>query len=101
MSMNFEISSSAAVAEVVHRILEARAIEAPLDVNPDTVTGVVLVPPIEPSPSWPAMLSPQHWTCPVNNAAQAADLVMRGEQSTALTKMTAREVVVTADSQPA
>jgi diacylglycerol kinase family enzyme len=35
----------------------------------------------------------------VTNAAQAADLVVRGEQSTALTKVTAHEVVVTADTE--
>ena len=34
----------------------------------------------------------------VKNAAQAADLALRGEQSEALTKVTAREVVVTADT---
>jgi diacylglycerol kinase family enzyme len=34
----------------------------------------------------------------VGNAAQAADLALRGEQSEALTKTTAREVVVTADA---
>lgn len=34
----------------------------------------------------------------VRNAAQAADLALRGEQSDALTKMAAREVVITADS---
>jgi acyl carrier protein len=35
MSMSFEISSSAAVAEVVHRILEARAIEQPVRPSDD------------------------------------------------------------------
>jgi diacylglycerol kinase family enzyme len=35
----------------------------------------------------------------VGSAAQAADLAVRGEQSAALTRMTAREVVVTADTE--
>jgi diacylglycerol kinase family enzyme len=35
----------------------------------------------------------------VTTTAQAADLVVRGEQSTALTKVTAHEVVVTADTE--
>lgn len=35
----------------------------------------------------------------VRGVAQAADLAVRGEQSAALTKMTAREVVVTADTE--
>jgi diacylglycerol kinase family enzyme len=35
----------------------------------------------------------------VKNAGQAADLALRGEQSTALTKETAREVIVTADTE--
>src|SRR5260370_4316339 len=46
-------------------------IEAPLEVKPDTATGVVLMPPIEPSPSWPLELSPQHSTWLVNSVAQA------------------------------
>ena len=35
----------------------------------------------------------------VATAGQAADLAMRGEQSSALTKVTAHEVVVTADTE--
>jgi diacylglycerol kinase family enzyme len=34
----------------------------------------------------------------VNSPAQAADVALRGERSAALTKLTAREVVVTADA---